>query len=91
MLQQPGVYPMMNAVRALRLFASYYEDPRDGGELIELLGLAGVATTPFKRLSGGEQQRLALALALLGRPEVALPRRAHVRRGPGRVATRYDG
>jgi ABC-2 type transport system ATP-binding protein len=70
MLQQPGVYPMMNAVRAVRLFSSYYEDPRDGGELIELLGLAGVATTPFKRLSGGEQQRLALALALLGRPEV---------------------
>jgi ABC-2 type transport system ATP-binding protein len=70
MLQQPGVYPMMNAVRAVRLFASYYERPRDGGELIELLGLANVATTPFKRLSGGEQQRLALALALLGRPEV---------------------
>jgi len=69
MLQQPGVYPMMNAVRAVRLFASYYEHPRDGGELIELLGLASVTTTPFKRLSGGEQQRLALALALLGRPE----------------------
>ena len=70
MLQQPGLYPMMNSERALRLFASYYEQPRDGAELIELLGLASVATTPFKHLSGGEQQRLALALALLGRPEV---------------------
>jgi ABC-2 type transport system ATP-binding protein len=70
MLQQPGVYPMMNAERALRLFASYYEHPRDGAELIRLLSLGGVARTPFKRLSGGEQQRLALALAILGRPEV---------------------
>jgi ABC-2 type transport system ATP-binding protein len=70
MLQQAGVYPMMNAERALRLFASYYGDSRDGGELIALLGLGGVARTPFKRLSGGEQQRLALALAIVGRPEV---------------------
>lgn len=68
MLQQPGVYPMMNADRALRLFASYYARPREARELIELLGLAGVAKTPFKRLSGGEQQRVALALALIGRP-----------------------
>ncbi len=70
MLQQPGIYPMMNAERAVHLFASYYDQPRDGSELIELLGLGGVARTPFKRLSGGEQQRLALALALLGRPQV---------------------
>ncbi len=70
MLQQGGLYPMMNAKRAARLFASYYDKPRDGRELIGLLGLADVATTPFKRLSGGEQRRLALALALLGRPEV---------------------
>ncbi len=70
MLQQPGVYPVMSADRTLRLFASYYEKPRDPAELIGLLGLGSVARTPFKRLSGGEQQRLALALAILGRPEV---------------------
>lgn len=70
MLQQPGLYPMMNAQRAVHLFASYYDHPRDGNELISALGLGDVATTPFKTLSGGEQRRLALALALLGRPEV---------------------
>jgi ABC-2 type transport system ATP-binding protein len=70
MLQRAGIYPVMNAERALRLFASYYDDGRDTGELIGLLGLGDVATTPFKRLSGGEQQRLALALAIVGRPEV---------------------
>lgn len=70
MLQQAGIYPMMSSDRALELFASYYDNPRDAGELIALLGLSGVARTPFKRLSGGEQQRLALALAIVGRPEV---------------------
>ncbi len=70
-LQRGGVYPTMSADRALRLFASYYDDPRDPGELLELLSLSGVARTPYKRLSGGEQQRLALALALVGRPRVA--------------------
>lgn len=70
-LQRGGVYPVMSPLRALRLFASYYDDPRDPDELIELVGLESVAGTAYKRLSGGEQQRLALALALVGRPEVA--------------------
>ena len=59
---------MMSPERALRLFASYYDNPRPPAELIDLLGLGAVARTPYKRLSGGEQQRLALALALVGRP-----------------------
>jgi ABC-2 type transport system ATP-binding protein len=70
LLQRTGVYPVMNAATAVRLFASYYEDPRDPDELIDLVGLRSIAGTAFKRLSGGEQQRLALALALVGRPRV---------------------
>ncbi|HLI15821.1 MAG TPA: ABC transporter ATP-binding protein [Acidimicrobiales bacterium] len=70
MLQGGGLYPMMPPERAIRLFAAYYEHPRDPAELVELLGLAEVARTPAKRLSGGERQRLSLALALVGRPEV---------------------
>ncbi|MHB8245490.1 MAG: ABC transporter ATP-binding protein [Acidimicrobiales bacterium] len=69
-LQKGGVYPAMSASRALHLFASYYPDPRKPRELLDLLGLTDVASTPFKRLSGGEQQRLGLALALVGRPRV---------------------
>ena len=71
MLQRGGVYPGMGAREALRLFASYYDRPEDPGALLDLLDLGAVATTPWRRLSGGEQQRLSLALALVGRPEVA--------------------
>lgn len=71
MLQRGGVYPGMGAAGALKLFASYYDDPIRPGELMERLGLSGVARTPWRKLSGGEQQRLSLALAVVGRPRVA--------------------
>lgn len=71
MLQSGGVYPTMGPAQALRLFAAYYEHPLDPDALLERVGLASVGRTPWRRLSGGEQQRLALALALVGRPGVA--------------------
>lgn len=71
MLQRGGVYPAMGPAEAVRLFASYYENPEDPVGLLDRVGLTGVSRTPWRRLSGGEQQRLSLALALVGRPEVA--------------------
>jgi len=70
MLQRGGLYPMLGPRRLLRLFASYYDQPEDPGGLVELLGLQRVADTPWRHLSGGEQQRTSLALALVGRPDV---------------------
>ncbi|HZU80737.1 MAG TPA: ABC transporter ATP-binding protein [Acidimicrobiales bacterium] len=70
MLQRGGVYPTMGPRRVLQLFARYYDDPADPGALLDRLGLGSVSRTPWRRLSGGEQQRLSLALALVGRPEV---------------------
>ncbi len=69
MLQEGGVYPGMTPGEALELFAAYYDDPVPG--LLETLGLESAANTPWRRLSGGEKQRLSLALALVGRPKVA--------------------
>jgi ABC-2 type transport system ATP-binding protein len=71
MLQRGGPYPRLDPRRALRLYASYYPNPEDPDALLERLDLGRVATTPYRRLSGGEQQRLSLALALIGRPRVA--------------------
>ncbi len=71
MLQQGGPYPRLSARRALRLYASYYRDPVDTEELVSQVGLEGVADVAFRRLSGGEQRRVSLALALVGRPRVA--------------------
>ena len=72
MLQSGGVYPGMSSREVLALFASYYDDPAPVGELLDRVGLTGgVERTAWRRLSGGEQQRLSLALALIGRPSVA--------------------
>jgi ABC-2 type transport system ATP-binding protein len=70
MLQEGGLYPGVRPLEALRLFAAFYEDPDDPERLLDLVGLRPVAGTYVRRLSGGECQRLSLALALIGRPEV---------------------
>jgi ABC-2 type transport system ATP-binding protein len=70
MLQRGGIYPMLGPRAVLRLFAQYYRDPLDCESLLNLVSLQSVASTPWRHLSGGEQQRLSLALALIGRPEV---------------------
>lgn len=71
MLQQGGVYTGIRPLEALRLFAAYYDDPADPNELLDRVGLAERRRTTWRNLSGGEQQRLSLALALVGRPQVA--------------------
>ncbi len=71
MLQRGGVYPILGPQRVLDLFSGYYGDPVPTPELLDLAGLRSVAHTPWRHLSGGEQQRLSLALALIGRPAVA--------------------
>ena len=70
MLQSGGVYPWATAGDILRLFASFAAHPLDIDMLLDRLGLRKFAKTTFRRLSGGEQQRLSLAVALVGRPEL---------------------
>jgi len=72
MLQQGGIMPAALPRELVRLHARLYAEPADPDGLLELLGLAHAATRRYKLLSGGEKQRLALALALVGRPELLI-------------------
>ncbi len=71
MLQAGGVGPGVRVLEALRHAAALYADPVDPRELVERVGLAGLERRTWRQISGGEQRRLALALALVGRPQVA--------------------
>lgn len=71
MLQSGGVYPGIRPLEALRLHASFYADPDDPAALLDRVGLTHHRRSSWRQLSGGEQQRLSLALALVGRPKVA--------------------
>ncbi len=70
MLQVGGIYPRMNPRQALDLYAGFYDNPVPVDEVITLAALGSAQKTPYRFLSGGEKQRLALALALIGRPSV---------------------
>ena len=72
MLQGGGIYPQARPREILHLYARFYRDPQDPDALLEEAGLGKVATTRYKVLSGGQKQRLGFALALLGRPELAI-------------------
>jgi len=70
MLQEGGLYPGLKPLELLRLFAAYYDDAERPEEMLGRVGLADTVRTPVRRLSGGQAQRLSLACALIGRPEI---------------------
>jgi ABC-2 type transport system ATP-binding protein len=70
MLQSGGLPNGTKPVRLLRHLAELYAAPADVDEVAGRLGVTDFAGTTVRRLSGGQKQRLALAAALLGRPEV---------------------
>ena len=71
MLQRGGVYPTMRVGEAVELFCAYYGNVSSPTALVDEVGLGERVGSTWRQLSGGEQQRLSLALALAGRPRVA--------------------
>ncbi len=71
MLQSGGVGPGVRVGEALRHAAALYDHALDPVELLARVGLTGKERRTWRQVSGGEQRRLALALALVGRPQVA--------------------
>lgn len=50
--------------------AALYSNPRNYRELLKQFGLEKLEKSPVNKLSGGEKQRLSVALALIGNPEL---------------------
>ena len=69
-LQSGGFYPGLTVREAVEYMAKAYPHPRDADETISLVGLEEKADARSNRLSGGQQRRLDLALALVGDPEL---------------------
>lgn len=70
MLQDGGLPPSARPIPLLRHIAGLYAQPWPVDDLIQRLGIGTFSRTTVRRLSGGQKQRLALAAALVGRPEV---------------------
>lgn len=68
MPQQTGAWSGIAPRQLLRYLASLYGNPQSPADLMALLGIDRFATTPYRRLSGGQQQAVNLAGALIGRP-----------------------
>jgi ABC-2 type transport system ATP-binding protein len=69
-LQSAGFYPRATVRESVELMAKAYPAPRDVGETIDLVGLGEKTDERVKTLSGGQQRRLDLALALVGDPDL---------------------
>jgi ABC-2 type transport system ATP-binding protein len=71
-LQASALPAKLRVGEILAMYRSFYHEPADVSELIEVLGLAGKRRDYYKSLSGGQRQRLSIALALIGRPKIAV-------------------
>jgi ABC-2 type transport system ATP-binding protein len=69
-LQQSQMFQNLTVRELHAMFAGYYDRPRNVGEVIALVGLAGKADARVKTLSGGQKRRLDLGIALVGDPDL---------------------
>ena len=69
-LQESRMHPELTVRESVELFAGYYRSPRGVDDTVDLVGLSEKAGDRVARLSGGQQRRLDVALALIGDPEL---------------------
>jgi ABC-2 type transport system ATP-binding protein len=68
-LQTPALFDKLTVTELLNLFASFYSNPLRVNDVIEMVGLSEKAKTLSMKLSGGQLQRLSVALALISNGE----------------------
>lgn len=71
-LQQSALPDKLRVGEAIELYAACHRSPIEPGPLLARLGLDAHLRTPYAKLSGGLQQRLSIALALIGAPRVVI-------------------
>ncbi|MCD6020572.1 MAG: transporter related protein, partial [Actinomycetia bacterium] len=69
-LQSTGVDPFLTVRETIDQYAAFYPDPRPTDEVIQLVGLGEKRDARVNKLSGGQQRRLDVAIALAGDPEL---------------------
>jgi ABC-2 type transport system ATP-binding protein len=69
-LQECELDPNLTVRETVRLFSSFYPEPSQVEETIELAGLAGVGDTRVGQLSGGQRRRVDVAVGIVGNPEL---------------------
>ncbi len=69
-LQSTGIDPYLTVRETIAMYASFYPHPRPADEVIQLVGLEDKRNARVRKLSGGQQRRLDVGIALVGRPEL---------------------
>ena len=69
-LQSTGVDRYLTVSETVTMYAGFYPHPRPVDEVIELVGLTAKRDTRVLKLSGGQQRRLDVAIALAGNPDL---------------------
>jgi len=69
-LQELRLPSLLTVREVMAMYAGYYPSPRAVEETIELVGLAEAADTRTSKLSGGQQRRCDVGLALIGDPDL---------------------
>jgi len=69
-LQSTGIEPYLTVQETLNMFRGYYQAPMNLNDLITLTELGDLKNRNVKKLSGGQQRKLDVAVALCGNPDV---------------------
>ena len=69
-LQSTGVDRYLTVSETVTMYAGFYPHPRPVDEVIDLVGLTAKRDTRVLKLSGGQQRRLDVAVALAGNPDL---------------------